>query len=98
MRVLAAAERQYQRSGHLNGRLDGAGLRTHCALLPSGEALLETASDRFALSARAQDSIRRVARTVADLAAAERIESSHLGEAIMLRASRHLGNTPGSPP
>ena len=98
MRVLAAAERQFQRSGRLNGRLDGVGLRTHCALSLSGEELLETASDRFALSARARDSIRRVARTIADLAAAERIESGHLGEAITLRASRHLGNTSGSPP
>jgi magnesium chelatase family protein len=40
---------------------------------------------RFALSARAHQRVRRVARTIADLAAADDISVDHLGEALSLR-------------
>jgi magnesium chelatase family protein len=85
-------ERQVRRSGCLNGRLPAPGLRAHCAFDAGGEALLEAASGRFALSARAQDGIRRVARTLADLAGSEAIHTGHVAEAISLRAERQLGS------
>jgi len=90
-RVIAAAARQFQRSGCLNGRLINQGLRTHCSFDPRDEALLEAASTRFALSARAQDGIRRVARTLADLAGTDGIGTSQVAEAISLRAERRIG-------
>jgi magnesium chelatase family protein len=90
-RVVSAVARQVRRSGCLNGRLAANGLRTHCSFDNAGEALLETASSRFALSARAQDGVRRVARTLADLAGTEVIGTSQVAEAISLRAERELG-------
>ncbi|MBL8201192.1 MAG: YifB family Mg chelatase-like AAA ATPase [Chromatiales bacterium] len=91
-RVAGAVERQVRRSGCLNGRLPAQGLRTHCTFDTGGEALLEAASGRFALSARAQDGIRRVARTLADLAGSDAIRTGHVAEAISLRAERQLGS------
>jgi magnesium chelatase family protein len=44
--------------------------------------LLHQAMEQLSLSARAYDRILRVARTIADLAQAERIESRHLLKAI----------------
>jgi magnesium chelatase family protein len=90
-RVLAAVGRQLARAGVLNARLDAAGLREHCHLQADAEALLEMAGNRFALSARALDSVRRVARTLADLAGDECISSGHLAAALSLRADRGKG-------
>lgn len=91
-RVVAAAVRQQQRAGVLNARLDAAGLRDHCQLSADGQALLEMAANRFALSARALDSARRVARTLADLSGAAFISRAHLAEALSLRADRGKGD------
>jgi magnesium chelatase family protein len=91
--VACAVARQNRRSGCLNGRLVALGLRTHCCFDLAGEALLESASSRFALSARAQDGVRRVARTLADLAGTDAISLSQVAEAISLRAERQLGNS-----
>lgn len=66
-------------------------MRRYCALDTRGATLLRTAIDRLGLSARAHDRILRVARTIADLAASERIDSTHVGEAIQYRA---LDRTP----
>ncbi|MCE7903743.1 MAG: ATP-binding protein [Gammaproteobacteria bacterium PRO9] len=94
-RVLQAAARQQARAGVRNARLEGRQLRRHCGLGPQANALLESASQRFALSVRAQDSIRRVARTLADLAGVDEIGVPQLAEAISLRADRQIGN-PGA--
>jgi magnesium chelatase family protein len=90
-RVLAAVGRQLARAGVLNARLDAAGLREHCRLPADAQALLEMAGNRFALSARALDSARRVARTLADLAGDAGIGSAHVATALSLRADRGKG-------
>jgi magnesium chelatase family protein len=87
-RVLAARRCQQRRGGGVNGRLDGPGLRVHAALPGAGRNLLDQAAERFSLSARAADSVQRVARTIADLADAEAIAPAHVAEAISLRLPR----------
>jgi magnesium chelatase family protein len=84
-RVIAAWQRQIDRQQVPNARLTQDGLRRHCRITPAGEALLNTAIGRLGLSARAFHRILRVARTIADLDAAERIGEAHLTEAIGYR-------------
>jgi len=49
------------------------------------KALLEQATETLGLSARAYDKILRVARTIADIEAAETIGEQHTAEAIQFR-------------
>jgi magnesium chelatase family protein len=87
--VLAARARQRERFGGdwraLNGRMTGRLIRRHCPLDAAGEGLLKSAMEDLGLSARAHDRILRVARTVADLAGADRIAEGHVAEAIGYR-------------
>ncbi len=83
-RVISAREIQAGRDA-INARLDVGGIRTHCDLTPKLSNLLEQACERLQLSARAHHRILRVARTIADLDGAERIEMTHLTEAIGYR-------------
>ena len=60
-------------------------IRKYCELGTDSEHLLERAMAKQGLSARAHDRILKVARTVADLSAAETIEPGHIAEAIQYR-------------
>ncbi|MGH8377576.1 MAG: YifB family Mg chelatase-like AAA ATPase, partial [Gammaproteobacteria bacterium] len=84
-RVAAARNRQLARSGKPNGRLTPREVGKTCA--PDGPALdlLELAAERFGFSARAYHRILKTARTIADLAASEVVESTHIAEAIGYR-------------
>jgi magnesium chelatase family protein len=62
-------------------------VRRHCqALLDDGaRSLLRLAMEQLGLSARAFHRTLKLARTIADLAACERIESQHVAEAVQYR-------------
>jgi len=86
-RVVAARQTQHRRgTGVLNARLRARDLRRHCRLDDKGRRLLETASERLGLSARAYTRILRVARTIADLTGDVALHSGHLAEAIQYRS------------
>ena len=69
-----------------NARMTQSQIRKHCAIDATLGDLLQHAMEQLSLSARAYDRILKVARTIADLASAERIESNHLLEAIQYRS------------
>ena len=87
-RVIAARERQQARfkKTPCNARMGTRELKAHCALDEVNKDLLRQAMDELQLSARAYDRILKVARTIADLDAADVIGSAHLSEAIQYRS------------
>lgn len=70
-----------------NAQMGVKEIKRFCHLSPAGEALLASAVDRFALSARAYHRILKVARTIADLDGRTEIGEEHLAEAIQYRSS-----------
>jgi magnesium chelatase family protein len=84
-RVLQARKRQMKRTGKTNSLLENKELDIYCTLSESNYQLLEHAISRFGLSARAYHRILKVARTIADLADSDQIQTVHLSEAIGYR-------------
>ena len=84
-RVNAARAVQQQR-GYNNSEIPPTALRTVCALDEAGERTMEMAVRKMSLSARAHDRILKVARTIADLGASERVSAKHLAEAVQYRS------------
>jgi magnesium chelatase family protein len=87
--VLAARERQARRFADLatrsNARMSSRQIREFCPLEPAAVDLLRGAVADLGLSARAHDKVLRVARTIADLDAADAIGCAHVSEAINYR-------------
>jgi magnesium chelatase family protein len=84
-RIIACREQQLARSGKANAQLDNREIKRDCKLKRENAMLLEQATERLGLSARAHHRILKVARTIADLAGSEMIEREHLSEAITYR-------------
>ncbi|MBM3341390.1 MAG: YifB family Mg chelatase-like AAA ATPase [Betaproteobacteria bacterium] len=84
-RVTAARERALARQQKPNNLLATREIDQHCKPDAQGEALLKQAISRMGLSARAYHRILKVARTIADIAGTEAIESTHVAEAIHYR-------------
>ncbi|MFT7220190.1 MAG: magnesium chelatase family protein [Candidatus Azotimanducaceae bacterium] len=74
-----------KRQGRVNARLDNAGIRQHCELIEADEIYLEQSVDQLGISTRGYFKILKIARTVADLAGADAITTSHLLEALNYR-------------
>jgi magnesium chelatase family protein len=87
--VVDARERQARRlegSGVLcNAQMDTTLVRRHAGLDAEGEAVLGTAYERSRLSARGHDRVLKVARTLADLDGADRVQAEHVSQALQMR-------------
>ncbi|WOB43862.1 YifB family Mg chelatase-like AAA ATPase [Thermoleptolyngbya oregonensis NK1-22] len=68
-----------------NAEMQSRHLRKWCQLDDTTQALLEGAIRKLGLSARATDRILKVARTIADLAGEEGLQTAHVAEAIQYR-------------
>ena len=83
--AIVARQVQQQRAAAPNSTLTGRQLDRLAVLDDDGQRLLRQAMTELGLSARAYDKVRRVARTIADLDAAEAIGAQHVAEAIQYR-------------
>ena len=97
-RVRAARERQRVRFSS-NGSSDIIAnadmrigeIRQFCQLQAEGQSLMRSAMSQLQLSARAYHRILKLARTIADLAGSDKIQSAHLGEALQYRPKIMMG-------
>ena len=88
-RILCAREKQAARFQEkvfkTNCSLRPKELKQCCRLDPAGQRLVAMAIREIGLSARAYFKILKIARTIADLAGEEKIQESHVAEAIQYR-------------
>jgi magnesium chelatase family protein len=99
-RVQAARNIQLNRFTHPDSRVSNNGsstdivcnadmrvgeIRQFCKLPDEGQSLMRAAMSQLNLSARAYHRILKLARTIADLAGSEEIQSVHLAEALQYR-------------
>jgi magnesium chelatase family protein len=71
---------------YCNAQISTKMLKEICYVDAAGQQLLKAAMDKLNLSARAYDRILKVARTIADLAGSDNIQTTYLAEAINYRS------------
>jgi magnesium chelatase family protein len=90
LRVTKARQRQVKRLGaglkiYCNAQMGSREVKKRCELDAESKTLLQAAVDRFGMSARAYYRILKIARTIADLAEEDKINTHHISEAIQYR-------------
>lgn len=90
LRELVASCRERQsRRGSLNSDLDSEALLSACDLDKGAQEYFEALSQRRSMSMRAAHRLLRVARTIADLEAVDKVDADHLSEAAGYRQLEH---------
>jgi magnesium chelatase family protein len=88
-RVVAARARQAGRHAadgiSTNAELTAGLMAKHCAASAAALRVLRSAMSRMALSARGYDRVRKVARTIADLAGEDEVGADAMAEALQFR-------------
>ena len=88
-RVIKARNIQYERfkgkNIYCNAQMGPKEIKKYCVLEESAGIMLHNAIEKLGFSARAYDRILKVARTIADLAGSEIIQTTHIAEAIKYR-------------
>ena len=73
------------RDFYSNGQMAPKDLKKYCSLDTMSENLIETAVERFGLSARSYHRILKIARTIADIGNSKNLQAEHVAEAIQYR-------------
>lgn len=89
-RVIDARALQMARAGKINAHMTHADIKQWCGIASEDAIWLEEVLNQLGLSVRAWQRILKVARTIADLAAEERILRCHLQEAVSYRTIDRL--------
>ena len=88
-RVIKARNIQYERfkgkNIYCNAQMGPKEIKKYCVLEEKAGLMLHNAIEKLGFSARAYDRILKVARTIADLAGSEIIQTNHIAEAIKYR-------------
>lgn len=89
-RVAAARDIQLKRFNgeniYSNSNMTQAHIKKYCQLDEASKKLLQRAFDKLGISARANNRILKLSRTIADLDGSDNIQSKHIAEAIQYRA------------
>jgi magnesium chelatase family protein len=84
-RQIQTARFASKRKVRCNAQMSSKDIKAFVPLDADSEGLLRMALSELNLSARAYDRILKVSRTIADLAGAEKVDATHLSEAIQYR-------------
>ncbi len=91
-RINAARKRQIERfgqEGKLNADMNNREVRSLALLEPAAKSMLDTAAEKFGLSARAYMRSVKLARTIADLDDSDTIAPRHIAEALQYRPHQY---------
>lgn len=79
--------KRYQYDGILtNSELNAEMIKKYCKLDDNSEQIMKMATEKYQLSGRRYNRVLKIARTIADLAGSENIESTHLTQALQYRS------------
>jgi magnesium chelatase family protein len=84
-KVLEAFKIQMNRQYEVNGRLSEQEIDKYCILEDDAQDVLSRSIERYSLSFRAINKVKKVSRTIADLAGSNLISRAHLLEALSYR-------------
>ena len=94
-RVTRARAVQSQRFRHenifCNAQMSNRHIKAHCRLEADSGPLLESAVDKWGLSARSYHRMLKIARTIADLDQKQKVAARHIAEAIQYRILDRAG-------